>query len=170
VIVALSGGSADIGLLRLVLNEERRTQGVLPVNSLIALSLLWRERRTDTPSLANAIQRDESVARNTLELLVEAGLVVAHGIKKGRTYTLSPSVYRETGQPEAYVRQAGFDPIQQEQMVLRFVKEHGQISRKDAQNLCVLGPFQATRLLHRLVDAGELRMVGERKATRYVRV
>jgi ATP-dependent DNA helicase RecG len=169
VIVGLSGGSADIGLLRLVLDEERRTQGALPVNSLIALSLLWRERRIDTSSLARAIQRDESVARNTLELLVEAGLVVAHGIKKGRTYTLSPSVYRETGQPEAYVRQAGFDPIQQEQMVLRFVKEHGQITRKDAQDLCVLGPFQATRLLHRLVDAGELRMVGERKATRYVR-
>lgn len=169
VVVALSGGSADIGLLRLVLDEERRTQGILPVNSLIALSLLWRERRIDTSSLAHAIQRDESIARNTLELLVESGLVVAHGIKKGRTYTLSPSVYRETGQPEAYIRQAGFDPIQQEQMVLRYVKEHGQITRKDVQELCALGPFQATRLLHRLVAAHELRMVGERKATRYVR-
>lgn len=170
VVVSLSGGSADVGLLRLILDEERRTQGLLPVNSLIALSLLWRERRIDTPTLAHALQRDEAAARTTLERLVEAGLVEAHGIKKGRTYTLSPSVYRETGQPQEYVRQAGFDPIQQEQLVLRYVREHGQIARQDAQELCKIGPFQATRLLRRLVEAGELKMVGERKATRYVHV
>ena len=168
VVIDLSGGSADIGLLRLVLDEERRTQGVLPVNSLIALSLLWRERRMDTSALAHAIQRDESVARNTLELLVEAGLVEAHGIKKGRTYTLSPSVYRVTGQPEAYVRQAGFDPIQQEQMILRYVREHGHVTRKDVVDLCKISPDQATRLLHRLVEADALKMIGERKTAVYV--
>ncbi len=41
VVVSLSGESADRGLLRLVIDEEQRTQAVLPVDSLIALSLLW---------------------------------------------------------------------------------------------------------------------------------
>lgn len=169
VVVTLSGGAADTGLLRLVVEEENRRQSPLPVDSLIALSLLWRERRIDTPTLAHAIQRDEAAARTTLERLVEAGLVEAHGIKKGRTYTLSPTVYRDIGQPAAYVRQAGFDSIQQEQMVLRYVHEHGEISRGDVVELCKVSPDQATRLLRKLVDGGQLRMVGERKATVYVR-
>lgn len=168
VVVALSGGTADIGLLRLVLEEERRIQGVLPVDSLIALSLLWRERRIDTPTLAHAIQRDDSSARNVLERLVEAGLVQAHGIKKGRTYTLSPKVYREVGQTAAYIRQAGFDPIQQEQMILRFVKENGQISRGEVVELCKIGPDQATRLLRKMVEARQLQLMGERKAAIYI--
>lgn len=167
VVVELSGGAADLGLLRLVLEEERRTQGLLPVDSLIALSLLWRERRIDTPSLAHAIQRDESSARNTLERLVEAGLVEAHGIKKGRTYTLSSWVYRESGQAAAYVRQAGFDPIQQEQMVLRYVREHGWITRGDVIELCRLGGYQATRLLDRLVERGELTRFGSGRGVYY---
>jgi ATP-dependent DNA helicase RecG len=56
---------------------------------------LRQERRLDTTTLAHAIQRNEAIARSVLERLVEAGLVEAHGVKKGRTYTLSPQVYRE---------------------------------------------------------------------------
>jgi ATP-dependent DNA helicase RecG len=168
VVVSLSGESADRGLLRLVIDEEQRTQAVLPVDSLIALSLLWHERRIDSSTLAHAIQRDESVARLTLERLVETGLVEAYGIKKGRTYTLSSAVYRKVGQPDAYVRQAGFDPIQQEQMILRYVREHGQITRRDVIDLCKVSSDQATRLLRKMVEAGQLNMIGERKSSVYV--
>ncbi len=76
-----------------------------------------------------------TIARSVLERLVEAGLVEARGVKKGRTYTLSPLVYRELGQSADYVRQAGFEPIQQEQMVLQYVRTHGRITRKEAVEL-----------------------------------
>ncbi len=167
VVVTLSGGEADVGLLRLILAEETRTQSVLPVDSLIALTSLWRERRIDTPTLAHAIQRDDATARNVLERLVEAGLVQAHGVKKGRTYTLGSSVYRETGESAGYIRQAGFDILQQEQMIIGFVKNYGQVTRRDVVSLCKVSPDQATRLLKKLVDDGQLRMVGERKSSVY---
>ena len=80
--------------------------------------------------LGREIQRDETAARKVLERLVEAGLVEAHGVRKGRTYTLSPKVYKALGQPADYVRQAGFDPIQQEQMVLQLARTQGRIARK----------------------------------------
>jgi len=105
-----------------VIEEENRRQSPLPVESLIALAQLRQARRIDTTTLARAIQRDETMARSVLERLVEAGLVQAQGIKKGRTYTLSPQVYRELGQSADYVRQAGFDSIQQEQMVNNYVR------------------------------------------------
>jgi len=105
--------------------EEKRTRQPLPVDSLIALTLLRQERRLDTVQLARGIQKDEAAARPVIERLVEAGLVEAHGVKKGRTYTLSPKVYQQMGQAADYVRQAGFDSTQQEQMVLPFVRGHG---------------------------------------------
>lgn len=168
VVVELSGGDADPGLLRLVIEEEARRGDALPIDTLIALAQLWRERRLDTPQLAAAIQRDESAARAALEQLVEADLVEAHGVRKGRTYTLSARVYREFGLAGEYVRQAGFDPIQQEQMVRTYVRTHGRVVRSQVVDLCKIGDFQATRLLQRMTESGILVRQGERKGAFYV--
>ncbi|MGH2485461.1 MAG: ATPase, partial [Ktedonobacterales bacterium] len=167
VVVMLSGGETDTEFLRIVVEEERRTQSALPIDALIALALLRHQRRIDTGQLAKAIQRNESVARNVLERLVEAGLVEARGITKGRIYILSPRIYRGANNPVAYVRQAGFTPIQQEQMVLQFVREHGSITRRDVIDLCQLGESQASRLLDRLVERGDLRRLGEGRGVHY---
>jgi len=167
VVVVLSGGEADTGMLRIVLEEENRRQQPLPVDALIALGLLRRQRRIDISTLARAIQRDDAAARNAIEQLVEVGLVEPHGIKKGRTYTLSPRVYREVGDPAAYIRQAGFESIQQEQMVLQYAREHGQITRRDAIDLCKISEDQATRLLDKLVIQGNLTRQGAGRGVHY---
>lgn len=156
VVVVLPGGAADVGLLKTIIAEEKRLRHALPVDSLIALVLLRQLPRLDSGRLAREIQRDEDAARKLLERLVEAGLVEAHGVKKGRTYTLSPQVYQKMGQAADYVRQAGFDPIQQEQMVLNYAQAHGRIARKDAATLCRIGPYQAGRLLHKLCEQNKL--------------
>lgn len=90
-------------------------------------------------------------------------------MKKGRTYTLSPHVYRRLGQATNYVRQAGFEPVQQEEMIRRFVRDHGSIGRQDVVELCRLSSDQAKRLLGRLVDDEVLSKVGSGKKTRYER-
>jgi ATP-dependent DNA helicase RecG len=167
VVVVLPGGAADIGLLRVVIEEERRLGYPLPVESLIALCLLRNERRVDAARLARAIQRDEPAARAVLEQLVEAGLVEARGVRRGRTYTLSPKVYQGLGQSAGYVRQAGFEAIQQEQMVLQFVRAHGRITRKDVMALCRINEDQATYLLRKLTDENKLRLVGRGRGAYY---
>jgi len=102
-----------------------------------------------------------------LEKLVEAGLIEAHGVGRGRTYTLGASVYRHKGQKAAYVLQKGFEPFQQEQMVLGYIKEHGSIKRYEVSAMCRIGGPQATRLLKKLVDNGKIEQLGERKSTFY---
>lgn len=170
VTIELIGGKADLGLLRLILEEEQRMHiSERPVDTLIALNLLRRERRIDTAALAQAMQRDQSAARTVFEHLCEAGIIVARGVKKGRTYTLSAHVYRALGLSEAYVRQAGFDDIQQEQMVLQFVQVHTTITRNQVEELCHISEDQAFRLLRKLVDQGHLMKSGQGKATTYVK-
>jgi ATP-dependent DNA helicase RecG len=54
-------------------------------------------------------------------------------------------------------------------MVLQYVDAHAQISRAQAADLCALAPDQATRLLRRLTQRGELVRRGERRGSVYQR-
>ena len=78
-------------------------------------------------------------------------------------------LYQKTGQKAGYVRQAGFDPIQQEQMIMSYLKEHKAIKRGEAADLCRIGPHQATRLLKKLVEEGKVILKGSRRGSVYER-
>ena len=119
--------------------------------------------------LAQAIQRDQAAARNVLEKLVETGVIEARGVKKGRVYVLSPQMYRILGRPEGYIRQAGFDDIQQEQMILQYIGVTGKIARSETAELCKINEDQAFRLLRKLIKQGTLRREGEGRATVYMK-
>jgi ATP-dependent DNA helicase RecG len=167
VVVRLSRAEPDLAFFELVVETERRTGAPLPVDALLALSLLREERRVEVDEVGRRIQRDSASARRVLERLVEAGLLERHGATRGRTYTLSAAVYRRLGMSGEYVRQTGFEPLQQEQMVLKYVTQHGSIRRREVAELCRISDDQAKRLLSRLVAEGYLTRSGERKGTVY---
>ncbi len=160
--------AADREFLRMVVEQHDKLGDPL-VEPLIVLTRLRDERRLTTSEMAPALQKSESQTRVILEKLLEAGLIEAHGSGRGRSYTLSAKVYRQAGQKAAYVRQAGFDAIQQEQMVLKYVATHGAIKRADAADLCQISPFQATRLLKRMEKNRLLTPIGQGKGTHYER-
>lgn len=87
---------------------------------------------------------------------METGLAESRGERKGRTWHLSAAAYRRLGEKAAYVRQRGFEPLQQEQMVLQYAEKHGSVSRSDAAEPCQLSSPQAYRLLQRLEKKGLL--------------
>ncbi|BCA30915.1 MULTISPECIES: hypothetical protein [Pseudomonadaceae] len=71
------------------------------------------------------------------------------------------------GNKAAYTRQVGFTPIQQEQMVLSYVQQHGQIKRAEVMELCRLSEDQAWQLLKRLMVGEKLVKHGERRWSFY---
>jgi len=160
---------ADIAFLQMILSHEQKTGSPMPIDSLIVLSRLRQERRLTTTDLAQSTQKSEALTRATLEKLVEAGLVEAYGTGRGRSYTLSAKVYKTSGQKTAYIRQAGFDPIQQEQMVIRYIESHGSIKRADVMDLCRVSGAQAYHLLNRLQKQGKILKNGERRYAFYTR-
>ena len=115
------------------------------------------------------MQVEEDVARSILNRMVDGGLVEARGERKGRTYHLSPAGYRAIGEPAAYIRVHGFEPLQQEQMMLQYVDAYGRITRREAADLCRLAPPQARRVLRALVARGELVLRGARRGAYYER-
>ncbi|GAB4090208.1 DNA glycosylase AlkZ-like family protein [Hydrogenophaga soli] len=167
VVVRLPTDAADLDFRRMVVEEERRRSGELPIDSLIALASVRELKRVTTDELAGRIQRDAANAKRTLEALAEAGLVEAHGTARGRSYTLSASVYQQQGNRAAYTRQAGFTALQNEQLVLNYVRQHGQIKRADVMGLCRLSEGQAKELIKKLKARGALIQHGERRSAYY---
>jgi len=162
----LSNTAADLDFLKMVVEQEDKL-GTMPIDSLIILSRLREERRLSTTDLMGSVQKSETQVRAALEKLVETGFLEPHGSGRGRTYTLSAAMYRKSGKKSEYIRQAGFDAIQQEQMVLKFIKAHGQIKRADVMDLCHLDRNQAYRLLNRMKESGQINQVGEQKGAVY---
>lgn len=167
VVLRLSTGDADQTFLRVVLEEEARRGGQLPVDSLIILAALRDQRRASSERLAALLQKDLSRLGQSVETLVEAGLIQGHGTGRGRSYTLSPGLYQRLGQKAEYTRQAGFDRLQQEQLVCNYVAQHGQITRQEVMDLCQLSKDQAYKLLKRLAENKVIKKQGDRKAATY---
>jgi ATP-dependent DNA helicase RecG len=168
VVVVIPGGEANLDFVRLLVTEAQSGR-VLGLDELLILNALWQERSLTTDEAAHLTQKPEPDARATLHRLVEAGLVEERGQKKGRTWHLSAAAYRALGDRSAYVRQRGFEPLQQEQMVLQYVEKHGRITRREVAELCRIAPYQARDLLARLVERGTLEMHGTKKGAFYVR-
>lgn len=167
VIVTLPGGEADLGVLRIVIDQENRLGHPLPVDSMIALCLLRDERQVDARRLAHSIQRDESAARRVLERLVQAEMVQAHGMGRSRFYTLSGPLDKALGRSTNDTRQTA--PVFQERsrQVLRHVDKHGRITRKDAAALFQISDDQASRLLRKLASDNKLKSHGSGRDTWY---
>ncbi len=167
--VQMISTDADTDFLRMVLRREELTGTAMPFDSLLILAALRQERRLGLADLASTTQKSTNLVRAVIEKLLEAGMVEAHGTSRGRTYTLSASIYERQGRKAAYVRQTGFDSIQREQMVLRYIDMHGSIKRADVMELCHLTRDQAYKMLMRLKNRGDIRQVGERKSSFYER-
>ncbi|WP_218022283.1 ATP-binding protein [Nocardia amamiensis] len=166
VVAVLPGGPANLAMTKWVLEQERHDRPfTLP--ELQILSDLLRERRATTADLATLTQRTEPETRNVLARMVERGWVEARGEGRGRTWHLSAAVYRLLDSSAGYVRVRGFEPLQQEQMIVAFVSAHGRITRSQVAELCAISPEQAGRILRRLVSDGKLQQLGERRGTYY---
>ncbi len=162
VVVVLPGGKANLDFVRLVISEAQAGR-TLGLDEHLILNTLWLERKLITGEVAQLIQKSETEARAVLRRLVEAGLIEERGQKKGRAWRLSAATYRALGEKSAYVRQRGFESLQQEQMVLQYVEKHGRITRREAAELCRITGPQAYRLLDRLAQQGHIVREGERE-------
>lgn len=170
VIVDINAAEANLKFVELVTTAQNKRGEALPLNALLVLNALSELRRGSSTEIADELRvLDAPIVRQQLELLVEAGLVQAHGVKKGRTYTLSAELYGQMGKKVDYVRQAGISSARQRSMVLSYVDTHGRIKRDEVIELCSLNPNQASKLLSKLTLDGELKKHGEKRWSYYTK-
>lgn len=166
--LSISTEAADLAFVRMVLHEEARQKSALPVETLLVLTALRESRRLSAADIAVQLQCTPAQASKFIEPMGESGLIQAHGIGRGRQYTLSPQVYKQLGQGREYAQQIGFDELQQVELIRNLLRQQPRIKREDVITLCRLTPRQAKHKLDQMVAAGILVRHGEKRGTYYV--
>ena len=165
--VILPGGPANLALFSWIMEKDTSGRRIT-VDDMLVINAIERERRIDIHTAALAIQRSETAAKALLERLVERSILEARRQGRTRSYALSPESYRALGQATAYTRSVGFDGIRQTNMVLQHAATHGQITRSEAVELCGIDSLEARALLTRLVQEGQLELVGAKRGSHYI--
>jgi ATP-dependent DNA helicase RecG len=167
VVVELSTQPANLQLVALWYEHQRRAGEPLGLLSLLLLHTLHEQRRLTTAQLAAQLHRDEAVVRRHLEQLVEADLVAAQSQGRGRSYTLSQPVYRAFDQEAGYARQAVLSSEEIDRRILALARETQQLRRRDVLQAIGLEKNQATHALQRLSKRGDLIPEGQGKGRVY---
>lgn len=167
VILRLNSAEMDERFIRMLITEEQRLDRMMPIDALIVLATLKKERRAPLVTLADRIQKRESDARTIVEWLVELGMVEGVGNGNARRYMLSSKVYALSGDEAAYTRQKGMTVLQEKDLIARHIEQFGYITRSKAAELCKCDKNHAYYLLHRMVDEGALVLGGEGRNARY---
>ena len=158
VTLILPGGEANLGFVRLVV-EEAQNNRPLALDELLILTALEREQHLTAAAAVATIQKGKSDAESLLRNLAERGLVNRRGAAQHQVFQLAEAVGQRFGD-RTDARRGRAEPIRHEEMVRQYVEHHGSISRKDAATLCSITNPQAYRLLKKMELAGVLRRVG----------
>jgi ATP-dependent DNA helicase RecG len=166
--IVIPGGESSLDFAAFIFEQERNGK-VFSLDDLLIVNELYYDRRIDAATAGRLIQKGTTEARRVLEHLHELGLVEGRGERSGRIYHLSSSLYKRFHMKAEYLRAKGFEPIQQEQMIIEYVRKHGKITRSEVMDLCKLNGFQATRVLKRIRGKNpQFRLRSSRRGSYYV--
>ena len=168
VVVTVPLGVADLDLVRFLLTWENEHQRALSLDELRIVHEVKASGSSAIAELSEALDMVATTARAMTTRLVELGILESRGNGRSRKFHLTARFYDLARDRNAYVRVKGADPLQQERMILDYVRAYGSITRSQAAELCQVSPTQARANLRRLVDDGRLRLVGERRTARYI--
>lgn len=167
VVLRLNSAELDESYIKMIISEEERLQRPLPVDALIVLSVLKTERRATISHLSTKIQKPISDTRPVLEWLIELGMVEGVGNGSARRYMLSSKVYSISNNTAGYIRQRGWNTLQEKEMIISHFDKYSEITREGVAELCRCTLNHASWLLRQLVDEGILVLHGKGRGSRY---
>jgi ATP-dependent DNA helicase RecG len=167
VVLRLNSAELDESYIKMIISEEERLQSTLPVDALIVLSVLKTERRATISHLSSKIQKPQSDTRSVVEWLIELGMIEGVGNGSARRYMLSSKVYSISNNTAGYIRQRGWDTLQEREMIISHFDKYPEITREGVTELCRCTANHASWLLRQLVDDGILKLHGKGRGARY---
>jgi ATP-dependent DNA helicase RecG len=140
--------------------RELETRGDLSGRDRLVLVHAARGETLTNRRAREILQTDSHGARDTLQRLRDAGLLVQHGERGGASYRLRGGLG-----PPAGLR---LDPVELAALVERLADD-GPIQNADVRRSTGLDRVESLAILERLVREGRLLRTGTRRGTRYSR-
>lgn len=164
---SVEGSVLDESYIKMIITEEERLQSAMPVDALIALSVLKTDRRATIALLSSKIQKPISETHAIVEWLIELGMVEGVGNGSARRYMLSSKVYSISNNKAGYIRQRGWDTLQEREMIMSHFDKYSEITREGVAELCRCTANHASWLLRQLVEEGVLVLCGKGRGSYY---
>jgi ATP-dependent DNA helicase RecG len=162
--VVLRDGTLDEPFVTLV-EQRRRAGSPLSLEELLLLCYLKRHLELNREQAMLLLQRQEAETTEVLSSMVRRGLLERVGKGRATVYQLALETAEQLGIPSLGRL---LTPAEQEVRILAYMQERGQITNQECQRICGVSHGQAFKLLTRLVRAGKLRPVGEKRGRLYV--
>jgi len=105
--------------------------------------------------------------RGIIDHAIESGVVDGFGSGRGRTYMLSPDVYKTKSARIGYVRQADINEARYTELVINLAKTNDYIARADVVKLLHVTDGKAYTLLRKLVRQGLLEPINKGRYAKY---
>lgn len=102
-----------------------------------------------------------------VEWLIELGMVEGVGNGSARRYMLSSKVYSITNNKVGYIRQRGWDTMQERELIVTHLNQYDKITREDVVELCRCTPNHASWLLRQLVKDEVIQLHGAGRGAFY---
>jgi ATP-dependent DNA helicase RecG len=162
---------ADLAFAKLVADEQNRQGKPLSIYTLMILSVLNVERRTNIDRIVEVTNLSENKIRSAIENMLELGLIEAAGKGKDRTYIMGKKIYRENKKTIQYVRQTDIDSIRYPEMVMKLAEtQNGVITKQDVVELLKVTPSQAYAVIKKMQKEGKLELLCGGKYSKYKKV
>lgn len=147
----------DMPFIKFISDEQNRQGKTFSIYTLMILSVVNRERRTNIEHVTEVTNLSENKVRSVMESMVEQGILETHGRGRDRTFILGRKIYREKGETKGYVRQTDIDKIRYEELVVKLARTQGGIvSKQDVAGLLNISPVQAYSVIKKLQSEGKL--------------
>lgn len=137
--------------------EARQTGSTLSLEALLVLDAVKRNRRATLEEMQGEIDMRQIRLRQTVEMLVEAGLLETHGSGRNRAYILSSKVYSKAGKAKEYVRQTDIDKVRYPELIMKLAEKQGSVTTADVGALLHVDSSKAYYEIRKLVKKGLLK-------------
>lgn len=149
--------------IRFAVEEQDKCQMTFDLAKLMLLRYLMDHKRITIVVAARVIQNSRDSALASLEKLRELMLVES----TGREYMLTSRVYEMLKNDVAYIQDKTVQQLKGKRYVIDYCREKGTINRSKVEELCGYSKDQATYLLKKMCNDGELERMGRGRGTKY---
>lgn len=159
---------ADLAFTKLITDEQNRQGKPLSIYTLMILSVLKTERRSNIARILELTNLSENKVRAALGNMLELGLIEVWGKGKNQVYILGKRFYRENNKSVQYVRQTDIDSIRYPELVIKLAEtQEGIVTKQEVVELLKVTPVQAYAIIKRLQQEGKLELVYGGKYAKY---
>jgi ATP-dependent DNA helicase RecG len=166
--VVIHDGNVDEPFVTHIVQRTKEGQE-LGLTELLVLSYLKRNREIEIKTASRLLQRPDYKVKETLNSMIERGVLEPFGQTKGTVYRLSKEVFTQLRKSVEYRLHRRAESTYAENLIIEYLKENGYVTNEICRTLLRVNRSQALHLLTRLVEKGKLTKPGKGRNARYFR-